>query len=472
MKHKISKKTKIVATLGPASSHQKVLTDMIEHGLNVVRLNFSHGSHENHAETISLVRRVGTKLKNMPAILQDLCGPKIRLGAVEEGVVLSSGSTFTLTTKKCMGNKEQASITYKKITKDVSQGALIKIDDGKLTLKVTKVKEHELLCKVLIGGSIKSNKGVNLPGTELSLSSLTRKDKKDVLFGIQNDVDFVALSFVQKAKDIKDLRTILSKHKSKAKIIAKIETQAAIDNLDEIIHESDGVMVARGDLAVEVGAEKVPLLQKEIITKCNLLGRPVITATQMLDSMENTPVPTRAEVSDVANSILDGTDAVMLSGESAVGAYPSESVRTLTQIAEQTEPHAKNKDLEYLGDSRDLVDTMSVSVVRIANHVKARRIVTLTQSGFTARMIARFKPHHGVIAITPESKTYEQLKLSSGCTPVLSEVKGDTKEVAKEVQNIISKNKWAKKGEKIVITMGSQYGISGSTNTIFVIEAK
>jgi pyruvate kinase len=471
MKQPLTKKTKIVATLGPASSDVPVLKDMINAGLNVVRLNFSHGTHDDHANTVRNVRKAGNTLKNSPAILQDLCGPKIRLGNIEPGTVLDTGKQFILSTKKMLGDATRASISYKKLTKDVQKGATIKIDDGKVALTVNRVTDTDIYCTVTVGGAISSHKGVNFPDTELSLSSLTAKDKKDVLFGITNKLDYIALSFVQKAQDIKDLRKILHKHKSTARIIAKIETQAAIANLGEIINEADGVMVARGDLAVEVGAEKVPLLQKEIISRANRLGRPVITATQMLDSMEHSPVPTRAEVSDVANSILDGTDAVMLSSESAVGEYPVEAVATLSRIADHVEPHGKNRDLHYLGDSRDIVDTMSVSVVRIANHVKARRIVTLTQSGFTARMIARFKPHHGVVAITPLQTTYEQLKLSYGCTPVVSDIKGDTKKVSKAIQKIIKKNDWANKGEKIVVTMGSEYGVSGSTNTIFIVDA-
>ena len=371
-----------------------------------------------------------------------------------------------------MGDQHLAYVNYKKLPKEIKKSSLVKIDDGKLSLKVVKISGNNIHCEVLIGGSVKSNKGVNLPGAKLSISSLTNKDRKDVLFGIKHEVDFIALSFVQTASDIKDLQKILDKHFSRAKIIAKIETTAAVENLDEILDAADGAMVARGDMAVEVGVEHVPLIQKEIIRKCNRLGKPVITATQMLDSMEQSPTPTRAEVSDVANAILDGSDAIMLSSESAIGLYPVESIKTMTAIALRTEPHAKNTNLNYLGDSLDIVDTMSVSVVRIANNVRARLIVTLTESGLTAGMIARFRPHHTIIAITPHKKTFNQLQLLYGCTPALSTMKGGIKELTKSIQKIIKKNAWAKTGEKVVVTMGSRFDTPGSTNTIFVIEAK
>lgn len=313
---------------------------------------------------------------------------------------------------------------------------------------------------------------MNLPDTLLSISSLTAKDKKDVLFGIHHDVDFIALSFVQTAKDVKDLKRILDKYKSKAKIIAKIETTPAVKNIDEILTIADGAMVARGDMAVEVGVEKVPLIQKMIIEKCNRLGKPVITATQMLDSMEKSPVPTRAEVSDIANAILDGTDAIMLSGETTIGKYPVESVATMSAIARRTEPHSTNTNLNYFGESKDIVDTMSTSVVRIANNVRARLIITLTKSGLTPHMVARFKPHHGIIAITPKRRTFNQLQLLYGCKPILSNMSGSIDHLTKEIQKLVKKNKWAEQGEHIVVTAGSKFGTPGSTNTIFVIEAK
>ncbi len=466
------KKTKIVATIGPASRNKKVLTKMIQEGLNVIRMNFSHGTHQDHADTLTLVRSAEKSAKKSVAILQDLSGPKIRVGVVEEGTFLKKGSMFILTTKKCVGNEKQAYINYKKLPHEISVNSRIKIDDGKKELRVTKITGNDIHCIVVVGGPLSSNKGVNLPDSELSISSLTTKDKKDVVFGIQHDVDFIALSFVQTAQDIKDLRKILDKNGSRAKIIAKIETNPAIQNIDEILKIADGAMVARGDMAVEVGVEKVPLIQKMIIKKCNELGKPVITATQMLDSMEKSPVPTRAEVSDVANAILDGTDAIMLSGESAVGEFPVESITTMTAIANRTEHACKNVDLHYLDESRDVVDTMSVSAVRIANNIRARLIICLTESGGTAHMVARFRPHHGVIAITPHQQVFNQLQLLYGCKPVLDTMSGSITEVSGNIQKLVKKNKWALPGEKIVVTAGTPFGEIGSTNTVFVIEAK
>ncbi|MCI5050739.1 MAG: pyruvate kinase [Candidatus Pacebacteria bacterium] len=466
------KKTKIVATIGPASRDKKVLKDMILTGLNVIRMNFSHGSHDDHHETLELVRSAATSAKKSVAILQDLSGPKIRVGKMEEDTILKEGDSFILTTKKFIGDNKQAFINYKKLPKEISKGAVIKLDDGKKELVVTKVSGEEIHTKVVVGGPLSSNKGVNFPDTELSISSLTTKDKKDVLFGIEHNVDYIALSFVQTAKDVLDLRKILNKHKSSAKIIAKIETTPAVKNIDEILDVADGAMVARGDMAVEVGVERVPLIQKMIIKKCNELGKPVITATQMLDSMEQNPVPTRAEVSDVANAILDGTDAIMLSGESAVGKYPVKSIETMSAIARRTEPQNKNTYLDYIGDSREVVDTISVSAVRVANNIRARLIVCLTESGGTARMMTRFRPHHGVIAITPHPRTYRELHMFYGCKPVLNDMAGSIDDVSKEIQKLIKKNKWALSGEKIVVTAGTPFGEIGSTNTVFVIEAK
>ena len=464
------KKTKIVATIGPASRDTVTLTEMIHAGLNTVRMNFSHGSHEDHLDTINQIRKAQKKAKKPVAILQDLSGPKIRIGKVQEGVVLTKGQSYILSTTKCIGNEQRVFVNFKPIVTSVSKGSIIKINDGKLSLLVTKVLGNDIHTTVQVGGPLTSNKGVNLPDITLPISSLTAKDKKDVLFGIKHDVDYIALSFVQTAKDIHDLRKILQKHNCTAKIIAKIETTAAVENLDEILDAADGAMVARGDMAVEVGDERVPLIQKSIIKKCNHLGKPVITATQMLDSMEKSPTPTRAEVSDIANAIIDGTDAIMLSSESAIGAYPIESIETMTAIALRTEMYTKNEDLDYIGRSLDVVDTMTVSAVRIANNVRARLIVPLTESGMTAQMIARFRPHHKIVAITPQQKTFNQLQMVYGCNPILSEVSGGIDELCKSIRKIIKKNELAKEGEKIVITMGSAFGKSGSTNTIFVIE--
>ena len=465
------KKTKIVATIGPASRNEKILEKMIMAGLNVVRMNMSHGSHEEHAETLSIIAKLEKKLGKSIAILQDLSGPKIRLGKVEEGTSISKGQKYILTTNLVIGNRERAYINYTKLPKEIAVGDVIKIDDGRITLRTLSVHKNEITCKVIIGGKLSSHKGVNLPDTKLSISSLTAKDLRDLEFGLHHKVDFVALSFVQTSKDVMRLKKILAQKKSTAKVIVKIETTQAVENLDDILAVTDGAMVARGDMAVEVGVDKVPLIQKEIIRKCNRLGKPVITATQMLDSMEKSATPTRAEVSDIANAILDGTDAIMLSGESATGLYPVEAVATMTKIARQTEPHAHNTNLEFLKTSLDVVDTVTVSAVRIANNVGADLIVTLTETGFTAQMMTRFKSHLPLLAITPHVHTYRQLKLLYGCMPVLAKLEGDLNRLTKFIQTFVQENKLVKKGGKIVVTMGSPCHIPGSTNTVFVIVA-
>jgi pyruvate kinase len=466
------KKTKIVATIGPASRNEKTLEAMIKAGLNVVRMNMSHGSHEEHGETVAIITKLEKKLGKSIALLQDLSGPKIRLGKVEEGTMVKNGQKYVLTTTAITGNAERAYINYSKLPKEISVGDTIKIDDGRITLKTLSVHKNEITCKVIVGGKLSSHKGVNLPDTKLSISSLTAKDIKDLEFGLKHNVDFVAFSFAQTSNDIVKLKKILAQKKSTAKVIVKIETTQAVTNLDAILDVTDGAMVARGDMAVEVGVDKVPLIQKEIIKKCNRLGKPVITATQMLDSMEKSATPTRAEVSDIANAILDGTDAIMLSGESATGMYPIEAVETMTKIALQTEPYAHNTNLEFLKTSLDIVDTVTVSAVRIANNVGAELIVSLTETGFTAQMMARFKPHMPVIAITPHEHTFRQLKLLYGCMPILAKVEGDLNELTQHIQKFVKERKLIKKGGKIVVTMGSPCHIPGSTNTVFVIVAE
>lgn len=471
MKSFLNKKTKIVATIGPATESKGMLSALFEAGVNVIRMNFSHNTHEWHEEVLKNTQALAKKRKQNIGLLQDLAGPKIRIGDLKENSIeLISGKKITLTTKKVLGDENIISVNYKKLPKEVSRGVILKIEDGKKELYVEKTTDTEIFCTIITGGILASRKGINVPGVDLSISSLTKKDKQDVSFGIKHKVDYIALSFVQSKKDILDLKKILSKHDSKALIIAKIETEAAVRNIDEIIEVSDGIMVARGDMAIEVGAEKVPMIQKMIIDKCNEIGKPVITATQMLDSMENSPVPTRAEVSDIANAILDGTDAIMLSGETTIGKYPIEAVKTMTSIALRTEPYHKNTDLEYVATERNVVDTMSLSAVRIANNIRARLIVTLTDSGLTTRMVARFKPHQPIIAITPHAKVANQLILTAGCDSVIMEMQNDIKKISTKIKNLVKKNEWVKQGDKIVVTAGSRFGSQGSTNTIFIIE--
>ncbi len=471
MKSFLRKKTKIIATIGPATESSAQLEKLFKAGVNVVRMNFSHNTHAWHLGVLKRSRAVAKKINKQVPLIQDLAGPKIRTGDLKENTVrLVAGKKITLTTKKIIGDATIMSVNYKKLPQEVKKGDILKIEDGKKELLVQKTTQTDIICKIITGGELGSRKGINVPDVDLSISSLTPKDRKDVLFGIKNKVDFIALSFVQNAKDITTLRKILDKHNSHAQIIAKIETNAAVRNIDDIIEAADGIMVARGDMAIEIGAENVPMIQKSIIKKCNHIGKPVITATQMLDSMEHSPVPTRAEVSDIANAILDGTDAIMLSGETTIGKYPVRAVQAMTSIAQTTEPNHVDTDLEYSGGERGVLDTMSHSVVRIANNARAKLIVSLTENGLTTRMIARFKPNQGVISITPYQKTANQLSLTAGCRPVKLVLKNELQTIFSEIRKLVKKNKWAKDGDKVVVSAGSPFGSGGSTNAIFIIQ--
>jgi pyruvate kinase len=467
------KKTKIVATIGPASHDISILKKMIRAGMNVARLNFSHGTHDSHKESLDRIKIASTATKTPVAILQDLSGPKIRIGTFANGsVILKRGQRFTLTTDKIVGDNTRVHINYAKLPDEISVGAHIMIFDGKITLRVEKYTKTDIQCNVITGGLISNNKGVNIPGAQLSMRSLTKKDRADVIFGMKHNVAFIALSFVRTAADIHDLRKILQRNKSDAMIIAKIETLEAIENITEIIEATDGVMVARGDLAVEIGPEHVPLAQKRIIYHCNQLGKPVITATQMLDSMETSSVPTRAEVSDVANAILDGTDAVMLSGETATGSYPVESICVMTRIAQTTEPNNINVDLEYIGEPKNTDDAVTSSVVRVANNVRAKAIIALTSSGLTARLISRFKPYHTVYAITTSTIRQQQLLASSGVEPLIMKTSNNVNIFTKEITKFVQKQGIAKSGDTIVLSAGMPFGEVGSTNMLFVLRVE
>ncbi|MEK7538850.1 MAG: pyruvate kinase [Patescibacteria group bacterium] len=473
---RIMKKTKIVATIGPASGSVEMLTKLAKAGMNVCRLNFSHGVHEGHAEWVTNIHTAAQGLGMPIAILQDLSGPKIRIGDFSEGrVTLKKGSSFTLTTKACMGDETRAFINYKALPGEVKKGDAILLDDGKKRLEVVSVSGDEIICKVIVGGDTKSRRGVNLPGVSLKISSLTEKDKKDIPFGVKHNVDYVALSFVRHASDVKELRAILNKAKSTAKIIAKIETQEAIDNIDAIIAEADGIMVARGDLAVEVPAENVPIYQKMIIKKCNAVGKPVIVATQMMESMIKSPVPTRAEVSDVANSVLDGADAVMLSEESALGEYPVETVAMMTKVAEMAEKNYPHHEVLYSSildakneESKNVVDAVTFGAVSTARTVGAKAIIALTESGLTARMISRYRPEQPIIVMSPKRHVIEQMVLLFGCHPVRIEKLTAIDDVMKEVRTFVLANKFAKKGDKVVIAAGIPFGNTGGTNMLLV----
>ncbi|HUY05127.1 MAG TPA: pyruvate kinase [Candidatus Paceibacterota bacterium] len=468
------KRTKIVATIGPSSSEPERLAELIRAGMNVARLNFSHGSHEDHARSIKTVRAVSEKLGEPIAIMQDLSGPKVRIGDFADGsITLVPGARFTLSTLPCAGSTERVFINYPHLHEEVRKGAIIMLDDGRRKLEVVSVRGNEVITTVLVGGTIKGRRGVNIPGAFREISPITRKDREDLVFGLAQRVDFVALSFVRTADDIKKLRTLIKKHSPKhtPAIIAKIETLEAIENIDAIIAETDGIMVARGDLAVEVSPENVPLLQKSIISKSVAAGKPVITATQMLESMIQSPVPTRAEVGDVANAILDGTDAVMLSQETAMGDYPVEAVAMMAKIADKTENDRSYRDLfrdTRAHEETETVDAIGRAVVDVAHATNAKAIVALSESGFTARMISRYRPSRPIIVFTPHEETARQLSLSFACHPFIAKSFKELLHVVTESEQRLVKEGLAKRGDTVVLAAGIPFGKVGGTNTMMV----
>ena len=469
------KKTKIVATIGPATESEEMLTKLVLSGLNVMRLNFSHGDFAEHQKKVDNFRKVIKKTGQPLAILQDLSGPKIRIGEFNtERVQLVPGNKITIVTgEPFIGTAERVYVNYKTLHEELKVGGRVLLDDGKKELKVLSIKGNEINCEVVIGGDTKGRRGVNLPGAYLKTSSLTEKDRKDLEFGIKNKVDYVALSFVRRAEDVIELKEILRSRKSHAHVISKIETEEAVENPDKIIEASDGIMIARGDLAIEIPAEKVPLIQKHIIHMCNSLGKPVITATQMLESMIKSPVPTRAEVSDVANAILDGTDAVMLSEESTLGEYPLEAVNMMTKIAIEIE----NNNYPYrlaLNDDRtgevDIVDSITGSVVNIAHDTGSKVVVAFTESGFTARMISRYKPEQDILSMTPNEETYNRLALSYGCVPVLIERAKDMDSAVVLAKKYILKTKQGEMGDNIVISSGTPFNKKDTKTNMLLVE--
>jgi len=475
--HKISiptmnlgKKTKIVCTIGPVTENVEKLTELVNAGMNVMRLNFSHGDFAEHQSRVNNIREVMKETGKTVAILQDLCGPKIRIGTFKDKMImLHEGKTFTLTTDEIEGTEEKVHVNYPELPREVKKGSIIMLQDGTKRLEVLEVKGNDIITKVMIGGRLAGRKGVNVPGANLSLSALTEKDRSDVAFGIKNNVDFVALSFVRRASDIVDLRKILDDAKSGAHIIAKIETPEALGCIDEIIAASDGIMVARGDLAIEIPAEEVPLVQKLIISKCNAVGKPVITATQMLESMIKNPVPTRAEVSDIANAIIDGTDAIMLSEETTLGDFPIESVKVMTKVAIRVEKEVYTRDTiaEY-NSSHGVTDVVSQSAVRAAHNVDAALIVALTRSGRSARMIARYRPAEAILALSDDQEHANKLMLTFGCYPMVAPTFKTVDEIMDIVRKVTLDTRLVKKDDKVVIVGGMPFGTSVDTNMILV----
>ncbi len=457
---KIDKRTKIVCTIGPATETQEVLEKLLKAGMNVMRLNFSHGDFKEHQTRVENLKKAMAKTGLTASVLQDLGGPKIRIGMFKtDSVFLEEGKKFTLTTEKIEGDVNRVSVNYPKLTAEVKAGHIIFLHDGRKKLEVLEVKGNDVICKVLVGGDIKGKRGVNLPDSDLTISSLTEKDLADLEFGIKNKADFIALSFVRRPSDITELRDILNKRKSNAKIIAKIETPQALTNIDEILALTDGVMIARGDLAIEIPAEKVPQATKMLIDKCNLLGKPVITATQMMESMIKSPVPTRAEVSDVANAIYDGTDAVMLSEETTLGEFPVHAVEMMAAVARETE-----KDEHYFAHLNDTVvtgkdsDLIAESAVRIADGVDAKLIVAFTEDFHTAQVVASAKPTMPVIVATSNPVAFNQVNISYACYPVMVAKTKDVNMALKEVRQTLLKHKLVVKGDKIVVVHGEPYG--------------
>jgi pyruvate kinase len=468
------RRTKIVCTIGPASDDLKIIKGLLQAGMNVARLNFSHGTHEEHARRIAMIRRAAAETEKNVALMLDTKGPEIRLGFLEEEpVYLEEGFRVTLTTEKIKGDRERIPVTYSGLPGDVQRGDTILIDDGLIELEVLSKTENEILCRVVNGGEITSQKGVNVPGVVLNLPALTGKDIEDIKFGIEHNFDFLAASFVRKASDVLDIRKILEEGGAGIDLIAKIENREAVRNLEEIIKVADGVMVARGDLGVEIPVEEVPLLQKKIIKLCNYTGKPVVTATQMLESMIQNPRPTRAEASDVANAIFDGTDAVMLSGETAAGKYPLESVRTMARIAERAE--AALHYGEILGEKRcvspqrTVTDAISYASCATAQDLEAAAIITSTESGHTAKMVSKYRPRAPVVAVTPHAVVMRKLALTWGVQPLLAPKKNSTDEMMSTAVEVSLKAGLIKGGDLVVFTAGVPVGVRGTTNLIRIL---
>jgi pyruvate kinase len=468
----LRQKTKIVCTIGPATGSSSAIEKLIKAGMNVARLNFSHGTHENHAGYIRNIRKAASKLNTPVAILQDLAGPKIRTGQlVKKEVRLKEGSSFTLSKLKVLGDEHSVSLNLPQLIDNLKRGDVVFLDDGAIKLEVAETSHKDVKCRVIVGGILGWEKGVNVPGVKLNIPSSTEKDFNDLLFGIKQEVDFVALSFVREASDILRVRKFLKEKRADIPLIAKIEKWEACEHLDKILAVSDGLMVARGDLGVEIPIERVPLEQKEIIRKCNRAGKPVITATQMLQSMIESPHPTRAEVTDIANSIFDGTDAIMLSGETAVGRYPIEAVQVMMKIAltiEAALPYSKmlldkGADLEPQTD-----DAISYAACHTAHQLGAAAIVAFTKSGSTARRVAKYRPGIPIISATPSSKQRRRLLLSWGVYPFEVAEPSDVAGLLAQGARLSLETGVARKGDLIVITAGIPINVAGTTNLLKV----
>ncbi|MFB3896672.1 MAG: pyruvate kinase [bacterium] len=473
------KRTKIVCTIGPASDFPEILKEMIQAGMNVARLNFSHGTYPEHQARLQNIRKIAQDLDNPITIIADLCGPKLRIGTFKTSTIkLKAGQPFSLTINPIEGDQTKVSISYPALPEYTKVTNHILLDDGNLELEVTNVTKTDIVCRVIQGGQLSAHKGLKILSDLISIPAITEKDKADISFAIQNQVDYFALSFVQSAEDIKQLKGLIQAQGTDIPVIAKIEKPVAVKNIDAIIDTADGIMVARGDLGIEMPIQEVPVTQKLIIHKCNRIGKPVITATQMLESMMHNPRPTRAEATDIANAIFDGTDAVMLSGETAAGDFPVKCVQTMADIALRTERslttiHADPVECQESKSSgytaRDIAESVSYSVHSLSKQLNATAIVTPTESGSTARYISRFRPQCPIIAITPNRKTLYRLGLVWGVTTYYCENLPDTDAVFAKAAELVKSLHLAKSGDTIIITAGIPLRQPGTTNLIRVL---
>ena len=471
------RKTKIVCTLGPSSSDETTLKKMLLAGMNVARLNFSHGTHEGHRQTIQRFRKVREELGIPAAVLLDTKGPEIRTGNFANGEeILKEGQEFILTTLPVSGTSQRVSVTYKDLPKEVKPGNLVLINDGKIVIKVENTDDTEVRGTVIHGGKISNHKGINLPNVRLNMQYMSPQDREDILFGIQNDVDYIAASFVRSAGDVEVIRKLLEDNGgSEIKIIAKIESTQGIENFEEILEAADGIMVARGDMGVEVAYEKLPGIQKKFIRSCVQSGKIVITATQMLESMTTSPIPTRAEITDVANAVFDGTTAVMLSGETAAGKYPVEAVATMAKIAMQAEtdqPKVPSRNMIWHEmDAMDVTNAVGHAACTLAKDINAAAIMAITKTGYTARRMSKFRPDIMIIGATPYEKTYHQLSLIWGVTPLMANYRYEIEDLFGHCARKALVAGLIKEGSNIVISAGVPVDVPGNTNIIRVMEA-
>ncbi len=466
------RKTKIVCTIGPACSDEETITKMCLAGMNVARMNFSHNTYKEHGERIALVKKVREKLGLPIAILLDTKGPEYRIKTFKNGkVTLKAGDSFTFTANETEGDETKVSINYKDLAKELEKGDRILLNNGLLSFEVLSTTDTDVLCKVLIGGELSDRKSMSFPNKTLKQAYLSEQDKQDILFGLENDIDFIACSFVSCRQDLLDVKAFLAEHNAdKVDIIAKIENRSGVDNIEEICQECEGIMIARGDMGVEIPFEELPAIQKKLITKCRLLGKRVITATEMLESMVYNPRPTRAEISDVANAVYDGTSAIMLSGETAAGQYPVQSVEAMDRIAFNTEQniHYSKRFLNREFKIRNTVDAISHATCGMAIDIDAKAIAVCSLSGMTARMVSRFRPHVNIIGITTEEKTWRKLALSWGVVPVMCENYTSTDVLFYTASRLTKETLKLEAGDKIVMTGGVTNGKSGNTNLIKV----